>query len=246
VGILQWLAVGLASLGLLLPAQPARAALDLALWDALLAEAVEDGRVDYSKWMDGPRLDALVAQVGSADTRAMDRAEQLAFYINAYNILAVKGILEGGSPKTLLGRYEYFKRDKYLIAGERLNLFDLENDRIRPLGEPRIHFAIVCASSSCPVLRDEAYRADTLDSQLEDAARGFINDPGRNRFDAAGGKAGISKIFKWFDQDFAASAGSVQAYLANYVRDDAARELLARGAFRIRYLAYDWHLNGSL
>jgi hypothetical protein len=227
-------------------ALPAQASLNLDDWDRLLGAAVSDGHVDYSLWRDNPSFDALVDSIARADTANMSREELLVFYINAYNLLAARGILDGSSPSTLWGRYVYFKRNKYVVAGGPVTLYELEHDLIRPLGEPRIHFAIVCASASCPVLRGEAYRLGTLDAQLEDAAIGFINDPSRNRFNAAESRAQLSPIFDWFEEDFVAAAGSLQAYLSPYVNDEAVSLRLLGGEMQVRYRKYDWGLNGEL
>lgn len=231
---------------LALTASAARAELDVAGWDTLLGEAVTDGFVDYGRWAGDPRFEALVGQIAATDTATMSREEKLVFYINTYNILAAKGIIDGSSPGSLLGRYVYFKRDKYAIAGERVSLYDLEHELILPLKEPRIHFAIVCASASCPILQSEAYTLERLDQQLDAAARQFINDTGRNRFDVDGGKAELSSIFDWFEEDFVEAAGSLQAYLAPYVENPRAADLLEQGALEVDYLKYDWSLNGSL
>ena len=96
------------------------------------------------------------------------------------------------------------------------------------------------------ILQSEAYTADQLEEQLTGAARGFINDPARNRFDPAIREAELSSIFKWFEEDFEEASGSVQKYLASLVDDAEVSALLARGDFRIRYLPYDWSLNGTL
>lgn len=224
---------------------PALAELDLATWDRLLGAAVTDGHVDYTQWDNNPRFDALVAQIAATDTSDMGQEQKLVFYINTYNILAARGILDGSSPDSWLGRHVYFKRDKYVVAGASISLHQLEHELIRPLQEPRIHFAIVCASRSCPILQSEAYRLDSLDQQLEAAAQGFINDPQRNRFDTAAGRAELSSIFKWFEEDFAKAAGSLQAYLAPLVASQEVSELLAREAFNISYQKYDWSLNGD-
>jgi hypothetical protein len=229
---------------LLIFATSARADLDLETWDRLLGEAVDEGFVDYTLWRDNPEFDALVQQIAAADTGVMSREQQLVFYINAYNILAAQGILDGGSPKSLLGRYGYFKRDKYEVAGQSINLYSLEHDFILPLEEPRIHFAIVCASASCPVLRSEAYVPGKLDEQLDDAARGFINDTQRNQFDLHKGVARISKIFDWFEEDFEVDGRSLQQYLAPYVTDPDVAAALEQNALRVKHLKYDWNLNG--
>ena len=231
---------------LLLAPIPAHAQVDTAAWSGLLGLAVSNGQVDYSRWRGNPRLHALVEQVALTDTRTMNRQQKLAFYINAYNILAARGILDGRSPDGVLGRYLYFRRDTYNVAGIHISLHQLEHEWIRPLKEPRIHFAIVCASQSCPILQGEAYTAERLDEQLEAAARGFINDPARNRFDLAAGRAELSAIFKWFEEDFEEASGSVQAYLAPLVDNAEVSAMLASGEFTVSYLQYDWSLNGKL
>jgi len=223
---------------------PARAELDLASWDQLLGEAVTEGVVDYRQWRGNTRFEALVEQVGYTSTDAMSREQALVFYINAYNILAARGILDGGSPASFFGRQFYFKRDKYTVAGKQLTLHELEHDLIRPLGEARIHFAIVCASQSCPVLRAEAYVLARLEQQLDDAARRFINNPERNRFDLDSNAAEISRLFDWFEEDFQAAAGSVQGYLAGYVENPAIVAQLRKQNFRVTFMDYDWSLNG--
>jgi hypothetical protein len=232
-------------MAMLLMPFPAAAELDIETWNALLASAVSDGEVDYTRWEHNPRFDALVEQIGTTDTSEMNRQQKLVFFINAYNILAARGILDGSSPNSLLGRYIYFKRDKYLVAGKTITLHALEHELIRPLKDPRIHFAIVCASQSCPILQRKAYTLKQLDQQLDAAARNFINDRERNRFDATTRRAELSSIFKWFEEDFVEAAGSVQGYLAPMVDNENVASLLEQEAFNISYRKYDWSLNGT-
>jgi hypothetical protein len=232
-------------LTLLLKPFPALADLDLTTWSSLLGPAVSTGQVDYRQWDGNPRFDALVDQIAATDASAMNTQQKLVFFINAYNILAARGILDGHSPSSLLGRYVYFKRDKYTVAGEKISLHELEHEWIRPLKEPRIHFAIVCASHSCPVLRSEAYTLKDLDAQLDSATRDFINDPQRNRFETSTGEAELSSIFKWFEEDFVEAAGTLQTYLAPFVDNEQAADMLEREAFKIDYQKYDWSLNGK-
>ncbi|MEH6588937.1 MAG: DUF547 domain-containing protein [Halioglobus sp.] len=231
---------------MLLTPPTALAELDTASWTRLLGTAVTNGHVNYTLWENNREFNALVDQIATTQIKSMDRDHQLAFYINAYNILAAQGILDGSSPDSLLGRYLYFKRDKYTVAGQRITLYQLEHERIRTLKEPRIHFAIVCASQSCPILRNEAYTPPNLDQQLDTAARDFINNPERNRFDIDSNHATLSSIFKWFEEDFVASAGSLQAYLAPLVTSPEVADLLRKEAFDISYGEYDWNLNGML
>jgi hypothetical protein len=230
---------------LLLTPLAAAAELDLKTWTSLLSEAVANGEVDYTRWEKNTHFDALVEQIASADTGVMNRQQKLVFYINAYNILAARGIIDGSSPDGLLARHVYFKRDQYLLAGQRISLHELEHELIRPLQEPRIHFAIVCASQSCPILQSQAYTLEQLETQLEAAAMGFINDPQRNQFDTSSRRAQLSSIFKWFEEDFVEAAGSLQAYLAPLVEDEKVAQLLKKEGFQIGYQKYDWSLNGT-
>lgn len=234
-------AVGLACLlaiGVALAQRP-----DHAAFDALLRAHVKDGVVDYTGFRDNPAFRAYLGDLAKPAVLS-SRDETLAYYINAYNALAIAGIVDGLSPSTLLGRARYFKFKDWPLNGRSITLYDLENDVIRPLGEPRIHFAIVCASRSCPLLRPEAYAAAKLDRQLDEQARRFVNDGFRNRFDPATRTAHLSEIFKWFDEDFR-GAGSAQRYIARYASDAEAAKLLAADAFTVDWIDYDWRLNGT-
>ena len=115
---------------------------------------------------------------------------------------------------------------------------------IKQFQEPLIHFAIVCASTSCPKLQPWTYEPVQLDVQLDRVAREFINDPMRNRFDRTHKVASLSMIFKWFDEEFINAAGSVLAYIARYVSDPELAQDLMQSEYRIEYLKYDWTLNG--
>lgn len=217
---------------------------DARAFDALLRANVRAGVVNYPGFQESPSFGAYVADLAKP-ARFAGRNDELAYFINAYNALAIAGILEGLSPATLLGRARYFKFREWPLAGRDISLYDLEHKVIRPLGEPRIHFAIICASRSCPFLRSEAYTAASLDAQLDEQARQFVNDPFRNRFDKATRTAHLSEIFKWFDEDFRASAGSTQRYIARYVADAEVAQGLATDAYRIEWIDYDWNLNGT-
>ncbi len=216
------------------------------LFDEVLRASVLDGRVDYPSIRTDGRFDAYVSQLDHVDPTGLPTyRDQLAFWINAYNAFAIKGILDGYSPGTLAGRYRYFLGRDYRVGGERITLYDLERSLlIQDFREPRMHFAIVCASRSCPKLRSEAYHASRLDAQLDDSARVFINDPARNRFDRGNKVASLSMVFSRFEADFAAQSGSVLGYVARYVTDqDLARDLES-SPYTIEFLEYDWRLNG--
>lgn len=226
------------------PVDPAHVSHQL-LTDLLQAH-VKDGVVDYPEILSDQRFAAYLSLLDRVDPSALPaERERLAFWINAYNAAAIQGILEGYNPRPYIGWYRFFKSRTYGIGGARLNLSDLEHEILRKqFHEPRIHFAIVCASSSCPKLLSQAYNAAQLEQQLDQAARAFINDPTRNRFDRRRRIAYLSKIFDWFEDDFSASAGSVLHFVARYVDEADLAHELGLGVFRVAYLEYDWSLNG--
>lgn len=225
---------------------PAVAALpDSGDLDAVLLRNVRNGFVDYDGIRADPAFDRYVAGLATAAEGDLDKPEvRLAFLINAYNALAIQGILDGYSPSSWFGRYRYFKGREYGLLGGKATLEQLEHGHILPLDDPRVHFAIVCASISCPRLASAAYDPAKLDAQLDSAARAFANDPTRNRFDVKRRIAFLSRIFDWYEADFVRAAGSTQKFLARYVSDPAAAELLAQDGFEVRFVDYDWDLNG--
>ncbi len=216
------------------------------LFDEVLKTHVTAGDVNYPAIKEDKRFDDYIAYLATANPdNFASREEKLAFWINAYNALAIKGILDGLSPGSFFSRITYFKSTDYQLAGREINLYDLERDIIIPFDEPRIHFAIVCASASCPKLISEAYTAEKLESQLEMNTVSFINNSSKNMYDIDKKTASISKIFDWFPEDFSKHSGSVQKYLANYVEDPAVADMFANEKFRIKYMKYDWSLNGA-
>lgn len=213
--------------------------------DAILARNVRNGFVDYNGVAAEPGFDAFIARLGALQpTDLATGSAQLAFYINAYNALAMQGILNGRSPSGWWGRRKFFGQRAYRVLGETISLQTLEHERLVQFDEPRIHFAIVCASLSCPRLSSRAYRPATIDEQLHAAATGFINDPTRNRFDPDRRIAFLSKIFSWYEQDFIAAGGTLQRYLARFAADARVQDMLRRDEFDVRFVDYDWALNG--
>ena len=231
---------------LLMQTGTALAVPDYLLLDDLLITHVRNGFVDYNGLALDPRLGEFVAQLGSTSPDELGTPEERkAFYINAYNAIVLQGVLDGQSAESFFRRNRFFKKMRVPVLGEELSLEDIEHRRLRPMGDARIHFAIVCASLSCPRLSNRAYLPESLDLQLDEAAERFLNDPTRNRFDAKLKVAFVSRIFDWFEEDFVASAGSVQPYMARFVLDQASARLLRSDSFDLRFEPYDWGLNGS-
>jgi len=218
---------------------------DYDVFDDILARNVRDGFVDYSGIAAEPGFAAFVTRLGTLQPEDLTTtAARLAFYINAYNALAVQGVLNGRSPSSWWGRRQFFGQRAYRVLGNTISLQTLEHERLTQFDEPRIHFAIVCASLSCPRLASQSYRPEIIDEQLHEAARRFVNDPTRNRFDPERRIAFLSKIFSWYGEDFVAAGGSLQRYLARFVADARVQDMLRRDEFDVRFVAYDWALNG--
>ena len=215
-------------------------------FDVALRAHVTEGRVNYPGFAADVRFATYRGQLARVDPDEFKaRADKLAFWINTYNAFAIQGILEGDSPFTATGKYRYFIKRTFTVGGGEINLWGLEHKLLIPLGEPRVHFAINCASWSCPKLQSQAYLPNTLDRQLDAAARDFINDPQRNRFDHAQKTAHLSMIFKWYDDEFETAAGSVLKYIARYVDNPALARELELDTYTVWYLPYDWSLNGT-
>jgi len=215
-------------------------------FDEVLQAHVKDGVVDYPGVANDARFPAYLEQLDRIDPHALPgRLHRLAFWINAYNAFAIQGILDGYSPLTMIGQWRYFIGRQYRVGGETINLYDLEKKVLIPnFREPRIHFAIVCASQSCPKLRSQAFAADQLEAQLEESARAFVNDPTKNRFDRETRTAYLSKIFEWFEPDFRTHAESLLNYVRRYLEDRDLAADLATQPYRVEFLDYDWHVNG--
>jgi hypothetical protein len=229
---------------LLLVVAPAFAEVDHGLYDSVLKAHTKDGQVNYPAIAAEKSFATYLDQLATAPVPSR-KNDKLVFYMNAYNALAMKGILDGKSPSNFFGRQLFFKSAKFKLAGGETNLHNIEHDILRRLDEPRIHFAIICASMSCPKIRSEAFTVARLEEQLDDSTRRFINDPTRNRFDKKDKIAYLSQIFKWFAEDFEKSAVSPQKFIAKYASDgDVAKELAADG-YKVKYLDYDWTLNGT-
>ena len=143
---------------------------------------------------------------------------------------------------------EPWKQERWEVGGETLSLDAIEHERLRPVyKDPRIHFAVNCASIGCPALRPEAYTADNLEAQLEDSTRKFLSDKQRNRFNADKNALEVSKIFDWYEEDFENAAGSLAEYLLPYADKlgvpEEKRQLMKNDDLTIRHLDYNWKLN---
>jgi Protein of unknown function, DUF547 len=201
-----------------------------------------------------------LSAVSQASFDAFSKPQQMAFLINAYNAFTVDLILTR-YPKLVsikdLGSLlqSPWKRKDVPLLGTQMSLDNIEHDTLRARGrydEPRVHFAVNCASIGCPALREEAFVPDRLDAQLEEQAQRFMADRSRNRFSAERDKVEVSKIFDWFGEDFKlghkgiTSLNQFLGRYANQLADSPAdRERLRAGSVAVGFLDYDWKLNDA-
>ena len=256
----RYLLVGLGSVGLLMlissackKTQPVR---DLSVnvsqqaeghadWTLLLEKYVSTaGAVNYARWQkDGTqKLQEYLAWLADNEPpRTASQDEKLSYWINVYNaftihlvlgyypVNSIKNILPGGVKTPWKHQFIRLKRWNGLLS-----LDQIENEIIRArFNEPRIHFALVCAATSCPILTREAYVTDSLEKQLTNQARVFLNDRQKNQVP----QGRLSSIFNWFQGDFTKSSGTLRAYVNQYADNQ-----MPAGT-RITFLTYDWSLN---
>ena len=230
--------------------------IDHTAWTQLLQTYVDAaGDVDYSGWKasrtDRHLLDDYLAVLSRADSgQESSREARLAFWINAYNAVTVYGILceyPTSSIQNHVNRFIGYNiwRDLLLVVGDsRYSLGEIEHGILRQLAEPRIHFALVCASRGCPRLLDRAYTAAELEEQLTSNTRAFFADPNKFSWSTADTpEFRLSPILKWYAEDFGASEADRLRTIAPYLPDEAARLLAEAPQLRVRYLDYDWNLN---
>ncbi|MFQ5730716.1 MAG: DUF547 domain-containing protein [Planctomycetaceae bacterium] len=228
--------------------------IDHAVFNTLLKKYVDsDGYVDYSSWKRSSRdrqaLQYYLGQLSRADRqKRASREARMAFWINAYNAVTLEGILQEYPTSSIrkhtsrFGGYNIWKDLPLMVGNHPYSLNDMEHKILRKMGDPRIHFAIVCASVSCPRLRNEAYAAKTLNDQLSDNARDFFSRRQNLQVDVSSGTVHMSSILKWFGSDFGRTEVERLAAVRRYM-PRAGQQAAANRRVRVRYLNYNWNLN---
>ena len=223
-------------------APPAAGAFPHELLDKALAGRVDtEGLIDYKAIQsDRGALDEYLGYVAlTSPEKDPDlfptREAKLAYYINTYNALAIRGVIDRPGLKSVDDiKIEYFFYTRYKIGGKKLDLYRLENDVIRPMFEdPRVHFALNCQSGGCPIFPQTAFHPEGLDAFLDEQTTKFVNHPQKVRLKEGGGWE-ISQIFEWYAKDFE-SAGGAAAFIHKY-RDEVPADAA------ITYIPYDWAL----
>lgn len=234
-------------------APPSVPRIDHARFDALLKAHVnpETGMVDYDAFKASEEeLDAYLTQViATADLEPLSEEEAFAFYVNAYNAYTIKLILERYPKlKSIRDYKEPWKQERWEVAGETLSLDQIEHTKLRPVyKDPRIHFAVNCASIGCPPLRAEAYTGEALESQLEAATKHTLSSS--KYVEVKKGKLYLTQLLEWYGGDFTnpefkGHEESVAQYVAKYAGEDVAALVGEKGAkTSVVFKDYDWKLN---
>ena len=209
----------------------------------LLAKYATPKGVRYAEWKanagDVQALGAVTEGIAK-DQLPGERDEKLAFYLNAYNAWVLKGVLDTYPIKSIRDvapLFGFFTRSAITVAGQKMSLNKLEKETIIPtFHEPRVHFALNCASRSCPPLRAEPYAAGKLGAQLDEQAAGYVNSNPLGVRPEGDGKVAVSQIFDWYAKDFAPAGGAV-AFINKYRREKLADDV------KVTFQTYDWSLN---
>ena len=211
-------------------------------YNRLLSKYVTSGGVKYAEWKsnagDLQAIQTVVDGIAKENVAAMEKKQQLAFYVNAYNAWILHEALEKYPTKSVKDAlFTFFTGRRITVAGQQTSFNALEKDTIRSkFNDPRIHFALNCASRSCPPLSRQAFTGGNLDGQFETLAKGYVNSDKGVRFNAAGKSAELSKIFDWYKDDFKGEGGVVA-----FINKRRSSPIPADA--KISYQDYDWSLN---
>ena len=245
------------------------------VFTALLKSNVDSGKVDYKGFIKSrDQFNNYLQSLGIVTEKQYNswtEEQKLAFWINAYNAFTIQAIIDNYPIKrsfTLVGIFYapensilqipgVWKKLKFQAAGRDVTLDHIEHGILRvDFNEPRIHAAINCASIGCPDLMNEAYTADRLSAQLDLASINFVNNSYKGVQIAPDGKSvKVSKIFKWFGEDFYENYNNeifserkkrdngVLGFIITYTQDEEAKKVIESNDFKLKHLHYDWTLN---
>ncbi|MHC4806291.1 MAG: DUF547 domain-containing protein [Planctomycetota bacterium] len=256
-----------------LAAESEKKRFDYSDYTAALKIHVDDvGMVNYRKLKAEPqKLRAFVTALGNLDGKGFDKwsdNEKIAFWINAYNALTLKAIIENYPIKSSFFRSRVFPKNSirqisgvwdkitFNVMGQNLTLGHIEHKILRvKFNEPRIHMVMVCAAMGCPPLRNEPYIGEKLDEQLDKQTHRFLANSAKFKIERGNDMLYLSPIFKWFANDFIKKYGpdksigkhnkeesAVLNFIASYL-GQAQKNYVLAGKFKIKYLKYDWSLN---
>jgi len=223
-------------------------------YQQLLSKHVKNSKVNYvAIKKDVAELNKIIDQYKTVNPQTMTLLQKKAFWINAYNACTLKLIVDYFPLKSIndIPKSKRWDHVRWNINGKNYSLNDMEHKILRKMGDPRIHFAINCASYSCPDLSSEEYSAISLDKQLEHAKNHFFSNTKKGvllktESSFFGGKSKVlylSPIFKWFSVDFNEHSGSVEKYIRKNANSPLTENLKKSPSIKIKWLDYDWSLN---
>jgi len=224
---------------------------DHSKFDLVLKQYVdEEGLVDYNGIAQDRRFSEYMKSLESAKVEKMSRDGQLAFWINAYNAVTIDKVIKKKPKESVRETIipgvwtskKFFRSREHTVANRRLSQDDIENEILRKeFRDPRIHFAVICASSSCPKLPRIAYTEGNVRARLEEETRKYLNSERGIRIDRTGNTLYLSRIFDWFEEDFVEKSGSATNFIRPYLRKEVASFL--DGKPKMKFLRYNWALN---
>lgn len=218
----------------------------LAEWSNVLRTFVnEQGQVNFAALArDREGLERVVAEIGrispaSAPAQFPTEESKLAYYVNAYNALAMYNVIDSGIPHALnwWRRIKFFGLKRFSLGGEEMSLYTLENKVIRPIGDERIHFALNCMVAGCPRLPREPFAAGKLDEQLDAATGLFFSEPRNLSIDRAAKVVWVSSILEFYTEDFLQKAPTLIAYINRYGGNSIPAD------YAVQFIPYDWTIN---
>lgn len=211
-----------------------------------------NGTVDYTSIRNDPfNLNKFLTFINNVSPQnhpeRFSESDAKAYWINVYNALAIKTIIDNpevSSIKEISWGMGAFWRNKFLVGGKKITLNKIEHKILRgKYQDPRIHFAINCASNSCPPIGNRIVTGENLDKQLDNKASAFINDSLNVRIDHANKEIHLSRIFKWFKKDFTKKHDNLILYILGYRNDIDSNNESEIGSYKIVFNKYDWQLN---
>jgi hypothetical protein len=237
------------------PNRPSVAEADHKIFTDLLQKFVDDrGLVAYARWKgsaaDMRALDDYLTRAGCVDlSKPAARAAQIAYWVNVYNALTLKGILREYPIQSVrertsrLGGYNMWQDLLIWVDNHPYSLDDIEHRILRQMGEPRVHAALVCGAKGCPPLSRQAYTAADLDGQLTANGRRFFARPESFQADPGGRVLYLSPLLKWYGKDFGSTPAEQLRVLRPLLPESGGAGLADKPGVRVRFLDYDWSLN---
>jgi len=207
--------------------------------DAIFKSYVSNGKVDYRAIKSDPdKLNSALETAKHINVSINDPKAYQAFWINAYNLSVIKGIVDNYPIKSPLDQKGFFDSTKYDLGGSSITLNDIENKKLRAqFDDARFHFVLVCGALGCPPIIDKAYRATNLENLLEQQTIKALNDSYFIKVTEE--KVAFSEIFKWYNKDFIKEGQTEIDFLNNYRKEKVPRDV------KVTYYSYDWRLNSK-